>query len=307
DGPTSIWAIGVETGERRRLTAFTGRFAKAIGSLGDNCPSISPDGRTLAFFRQSVPLVHELFSLTLAHDLKPSGEPARITDRQSAFVGGTGWTVDSTEIVYSTGGSDILSLWRIPRSGKREPARLSYASASALSPTIARTGSRLAYSFWRYDVDIWRLDTRTGERVRLIGSSYVNSFPRYSPDGSRIAFVSNQSGTQEIWTCDGNGANCMRVTSFNGPVVGTPTWSPDGSQIALDCARGRHQIYVVPADGGTPPRNISNSLSADASPSWSRDGWIYFSSDRSGRYELWKVPSDDGTPVQVTHLGGGKA
>jgi len=100
----------------------------------------------------------------------------------------------------------------------------------------------------------------------------------------------------------------VKITSFNGPALGSPTWSPDGRWIALDCARGRHQIYVVPADGGAPPRNISNSSSADSTPSWSHDGdWIYFDSDRSGRYEVWKMRSDGGTAIRVTHSGGGRA
>jgi dipeptidyl aminopeptidase/acylaminoacyl peptidase len=153
-------------------------------------------------------------------------------------------------------------------------------------------------------VNLWRLDIRTGERKVLIGSTYYQQVPQYSPDGRKIAFQSNRSadGNMEVWTCDAEGSNCQQITSSGG---GTPRWSPNGRWLALDNGvEGQPEIYVVAADGGK-PRRITYNPANDLIPSWSHDGlWIYFASDRSGQYEVWKAPKDGGEPVQVTRSGG---
>ncbi|MGA2772866.1 MAG: protein kinase [Bryobacteraceae bacterium] len=304
---TALWGTAVDTGERRRLTTFRTKSATAQVPLGDSAPAISPDGRTLAFFRQATPWVFEPYTLRLAPDLRPDGEPEKVTAPGYASAAGIAWTADSREIVYSAGGERARSLWRVPVSGGRAPKRLPYAFPEALYPAIARTSSHLAYTFSLLNVNLWRLDIRTGERKRLIGSSLTNTHPKYSPDGRKIAFRSNRTGNEEIWTCEANGSNCVQITSFDGPILGSPSWSPDGRWLALDCAKGGYRIYVVSADGGT-PRPLTDYPAHGNTPSWSSDGrWIYFASDRSGRYEVWKVPKDGGTAVQVTHSGGGKA
>jgi len=138
----------------------------------------------------------------------------------------------------------------------------------------------------------------------LIGSGAAREHrnPQYSPDGRRIAFQSNRSGGTEVWTCDADGSNCLQLTSFGGPILGTPRWSPDSQSIAFDCrVAGQPAVYVVASEGGTP------RLLADDGyvPSWSRDGrWIYFASGRSGRLEVWKMPAAGGPAAQVTRNGG---
>jgi hypothetical protein len=100
------------------------------------------------------------------------------------------------------------------------------------------------------------------------------------------------------------------LTSFGGPVPGSPHWSPDLQQIAFDLeAPGRFDIYSVSVSGGSPRLLIKNGIR----PSWSHDGrWVYFASERSGvrssvvssDRQIWKVPSEGGQPVQVTKGGG---
>ncbi|MGC9973282.1 MAG: protein kinase [Bryobacteraceae bacterium] len=296
--PHSIWVVSVDTGERRRLTVPR----VAPGALGDTSAAFSPDGRMLAFSRGEKDNIARPYALSLSHDLRPEGEPRRLTDRFYGALVGIAWLPDGREIVFAGGAWGAFPLWRLAVSGRSDPVRLPYAAEDALYPVIV--GRRLVYSWSRGETNLWRLDTRTGKRTMLIGSgsARAHSTPQYSPDGRRIAFESNRSGSQEIWRCDADGSNCLPLTSYGGPQLGTSRWSPDGQSIAFDCrVTGQSAVYVVAADGGTP------RLLADDGfvPSWSRDGrWIYFSSSRSGRLEVWKMPAAGGPAAQVTRNGG---
>ena len=131
--------------------------------------------------------------------------------------------------------------------------------------------------------------------------------PQYSRTGEKIAFSSTRSGNTEIWICDREGHHEEQLTSFGGPVPGSPRWSPDGRWIAFDCLKddGNYDLYVISADGGV-PRRLTTGPSDNSRPSWSRDSrWIYFSSRRSGEFAIWKVPAQGGAAVQVVNTRGG--
>jgi Tol biopolymer transport system component len=299
--PSSIWVVSVDTGERRRLT-----FPRvAPGASGDLSPSFSPDGRMLSFGREEKDHVFRPYILRLSRNLKPEGEPRRLTSRFYGDLFGIAWLPDSREIVFSAGGESARTLWRLAVSEGSEPVRMPYVTENAIRPVIMRR--RLVYQWFRLESNLWRLDTRAGERTILVGSGAprLQGTPQYSPDGRRIAFSSTRSGSPEVWTCDADGANCMQLTSYGGPQIGIPHWSPDSQSIAFDCrVTGQPAVYVVAADGGTP-----RLLAEDGyMPNWSRDGRrIYFASGRSGRLEVWKMPAAGGPAAQVTRNGGGAA
>ncbi len=105
----------------------------------------------------------------------------------------------------------------------------------------------------------------------------------------------------EVWVCSADGTKPMKLTDMKAGSTGSPTWSPDGKNIAFDSTKsGNNDIYVVSAEGG-PVRRITTDSTEEAVPRWSRDGrWIYFGSNRSGRWMIWKVPSDGGKAIQIT-------
>ena len=190
--------------------------------------------------------------MPLTEDLRPAGEPAKVTDRRYPSLTGIQWSADGRDIIYAAGAFHMQSLWCVSATGKEPPKRLPFAIPDAFLPAIAPRASRLAYAWRLQDVNLWRLDLRTGARGPFIGSTYDSRHPQYSPDGRRIAFQSNRSGNMEIWTCEADGSSCLQLTSFGGPSCGTPRWSPDSRWIALDAVvRGRLDVYVIPADGGT--------------------------------------------------------
>jgi TolB protein len=94
-----------------------------------------------------------------------------------------------------------------------------------------------------------------------------NMLPVFSPDGTRIAFVSNRDGNSEIYVMNRDGSDVRRLTNNPAGDV-TPTWSPTGTQVAFTSDRsGTPQIYVIGADG-TGLRRITFESYADRA-TWS--------------------------------------
>jgi dipeptidyl aminopeptidase/acylaminoacyl peptidase len=129
--------------------------------------------------------------------------------------------------------------------------------------------------------------------------------PRYSPDGSKVAFISRRTQYPEVWVAAPDGSGARQLT-FQAEQAGSPSWSPNGRQIAFEStAGGVAAVWLVGADGA-PPRRLVEETHNGFYPSWSRDGaWIYYCSTRTGRHEIWKARfTGGGGPVQVTTEGG---
>ena len=188
------------------------------------------------------------------------------------------------------------------------PAKLPFGD-DARQVSVARKGKRLAFvKVNPLNADIWRADgsavVQQAAPVKLISSTRIDWAPDYSPDGSRIAFVSQRNGANAVWVCDSEGTSCQQLTHEGRATP--PSWSPDGRSIVFSwILDGNPDVYAIDT-GDAFPRRLTDEDSQDAYPEWSRDGrWIYFSSDRSGLLEVWKVRRDGGEAMQVTTEGGG--
>ena len=309
----SIFSLSVETGEKRRLTSAP------INALLDFSPAFSPDGRWLAFVRNAPG--DDVYLLSLAGDGGPEGEPHQLTFGGVAGVGGGGlaWDADSRSIVFSSARGGARALWRVSVSGG-EPERLALAADNPTSPSISRRENRLVYEQSQSDLNIWRVpglgsepeSSAQGQRsaTRFIASTRWDHAPHFSPDGSKIVFQSDRSGSREIWVSDADGLNAVQVTSFEDRWPGSPLWSPDGRWIVFDLTPregGTTHVHVVSAEGGA-PRQLTSGPHREVRASWSRDGrWIYFGSSSGGDWQVWKVPFEGGEPLQVTRGGGREA
>jgi Tol biopolymer transport system component len=109
-----------------------------------------------------------------------------------------------------------------------------------------------------YEIEI--VDVHKWERGYLADGT----MPAWSPDGSRVAFVSTRSGDSngQVFTIDADGSGLTRVSDFDagradsvGYTIeegGWPTWSPDGEHTAYVLEReGRQELVVVKADGSS--------------------------------------------------------
>jgi Tol biopolymer transport system component len=304
DGPNhpfELFLLSVETGEKRRLTS-------APGTTGDFGGKISPDGKALAFVRMqkgvgSRTFISDIYTIPLSSDFQPAGEALRLTS-DNTTIHGIVWAAGGAEIVFSSSRGGAPALWRTPVSGSDKPRRVlvgDNASSLAISPHANRLVYEQSVSV---DSNIWRVDlsgAATTAPASFIASTRQEESAEYSPDGKRIVFRSDRSGSLEIWTCNADGSNLAQLTTR--PTSGSPHWSPDSSQIAFDSTvDGQWEIFVVPARGGQ-PRQVTSG--GGTRPTWSRDGsWIYYASVHSGRTEVWKTPASTGKAVQLSKNGG---
>jgi Tol biopolymer transport system component len=297
DEPDAIFLLSLETGERRRLT-------KPARLEADFQTRFSPDGKTIAFVRAHSPIVHDIFLVPVA-----GGEPQRLTFTESFFNGLT-WTRDGKEIIFTNQVGQKNNLWRVKAAGGTPERVTEVTAVDASEPAVPRHANRLAYRQVSTNANIWQirlspLNRRPSIPVKLISSTRLQDGQQFSPDGRKIVFSSDRSGSTQIWVCDSDGSNPIQVTFMDSPNTGTPRWSPDGHLIAFDSvARGSLGVYLISADGGAPrPLVVDSHL--NATPSFAHDGqWIYFLSDRTGQYQVWKVRTGGEELTQVTFHGG---
>jgi Tol biopolymer transport system component len=274
-------------------------------AFGDTRPSVSHDGRNLTFVR-SAGGIYKALVVPVSSGMELRGEPHRLSIKEQV-ISHVDWLPGDREILVSAGGSGAEAQWlyRISTDQGAEERPVPGAGAASFSPAVSSRGNRLAYATGALDANFWSVDlaTHASAMDRALSSSYRDVFPQFSPDGKRVVFYSNRSGSLQVWVANADGSQAGALTSMSGPVTGSPRWSPDGQQIAFDSnTGGAYHVYVIAGDGGQ-PRQVTRLRSFFAN--WSRDGrWIYFTSPASGDDQIWKAPATGGDPVQVTHGGG---
>jgi Tol biopolymer transport system component/DNA-binding winged helix-turn-helix (wHTH) protein len=289
---SQLVVLNVDTLEHRALPSPSSRCT------AHGLPRFSPDGKTLAFAC--------MYSFGLGGvfvQAWPNGTPRQILEARGE-VDGLTWGPEGRSLVYTLSSN----LWRIPVRGGT-PERLWFGQ-NAYNPTVAPTAERLAFTHQEEEMDLHRLplgnvEDSAEKSVRFVPSELSQKNPQYSPDGKRVAFESNRSGSIEVWVSNVDGTDLQRLTSFGGPLTGTPRWSPDGKRIVFDSrASGKPELYIINADGGT-PQMFRTTPDGGSVPFWSHDGrWIYFASDVQRVSQIFKVPAEGGQPVQLTHGGG---
>ena len=164
---------------------------------------------------------------------------------------------------------------------------------------------------WAYEIYV--MDADGGNQRNLTNNPANDRSRSWSPDGKRIAFVSERDEhphfipglfASEIYVMDANGKNQQNLTN-NPADDGYPSWSPDGKQIIFQSNRDelQYEIYVMDADGGNQQKLTENPNNEDEYPSWSPDGQqIVFVSAKDGHfgYEIYVMDADGGNLQRLT-------
>jgi len=144
--------------------------------------------------------------------------------------------------------------------------------------------------------------------TQLASNCFRNEKPRWSPDGTKLAFMSNCDGNgTQIYSANADGSNRVRLTNnppFNDD---SPAWSPDGRTIAFVSTRdsGQFHIYLMNADGTNQRRLTNSSGVGETDPDWSPDGLKIIYSRRSNGgpadVDIFMVNPDGTNPVNLTN------
>lgn len=143
------------------------------------------------------------------------------------------------------------------------------------------------------DQELYLLDSAGAIKQRLTTSGGIDLSPTFSPDGRKMAFVSERSGQPQIFVYDFSSGKTQRLT-FSGRYNTQPAWSPNGDKIAFSTweSGGEINIFVINSDGSALTQ-LTAQAGENESPSWSPDGrMIVFTSNRQGVKKLYVMMAD---------------
>ena len=170
---------------------------------------------------------------------------------------------------------------------------------------VAETGpGKIAFTSQRDEnPEIYVMNGDGTNLTRLTNNPEQDSWPAWSPDGTRIAFASGRDRNLEIYVMSADGTNLTRLTNNSDSDV-EPAWSPGGTKIAYvsTVGEGNSEIYVMDSDGSNPVR-LTFNLVREESPTWSPDGTkIAFLSTRQGHQEMFLMNADGSNQVPLMDL-----
>jgi Tol biopolymer transport system component len=152
--------------------------------------------------------------------------------------------------------------------------------------------------------DVYVMNADGSSQTRLTNDRFSQWTPSWSPDGIKIAFNSNQSGTYQIYVMNADGSGLTQLTHDKSDHW-DPAWSPDGTRIAFGATPGggNFALYVMNADGGGLKQLTSNSDN-DWGPAWSPDGTkVAFNARRNGSLQVYVMNADGSDQRQLTTGG----
>ncbi len=187
------------------------------------------------------------------------------------------WSPDGTKIAFESWRDFNQPEIYVMNADGTHPVNLTFHLQRDSMPSWSPDGTKIAFVSrrTRFDADIplnneiYVMNADDGaDLTRLTFSPFTDWFPSWSPDGTKIAFMSSRDENFEIYVMNADGTNPVNLTNHPSG-DGHPSWSPDGTKIAFDSRRGNNgEIYVMNADGTHQVRLTSNRVS-DLSPSWS--------------------------------------
>jgi dipeptidyl aminopeptidase/acylaminoacyl peptidase len=266
-----IWVVPVAGGAPKRLTnAPPG--AGDPRSATDRGPLWSPDGRWILFESgrrggSSILVV------------SPDGNVTSFLTAPGVVSNDARWSPKGNSIAYIERSEQYFSgrvcvLDFDPASGQpKSSPRVLYTSpvdrgggwsirGVEWSPDGSQLATVLQTSGWDH---IYSIPVAGGAPKQLTDGAFVDEFPRYSPDGKSIAFISSRGGileTTNLWIIPAAGGEARQAAKFDVPGVTTmPEWTPDSRQIFFHHANPRenNDLFLTNATAGGAPRQLTNT------------------------------------------------
>ena len=159
-----------------------------------------------------------------------------------------------------------------------------------------KQGTQPSYKLQVADTDGYNSQT-------VLNSGQPIMSPAWSPDGSKLAYVSFESRKPEIFIQNLYSQQREKISSFDG-INGAPVWSPDGKKLALTLSKGGNPDIYIMNLSSKKLKQLTKHWGIDTEPSWTPDGSeLVFTSSRTGKPQIYRVSASGGTPKRVTFEG----
>lgn len=277
------------------------------GELAVTSPAFTRDGKSMAYAEVYGPFQSRLFVRPVSAGWRFSGEPTRVSGPDDVIIGSPAWSAGGETLLYAQGSA--IRQWK--RGGRSEQIYVAAAGLKGMSvawgPSQVRAATANSPIRELYSVALRPGGITPSGSPRPFGvSTATRGNPQFSPDGGRIAYITDRSGTSQIWVADANGRNPHQLTHLNSTVIGYPRWSADSRRIAFHSWMGsRPQVFTIGVDSNRPAAQLTNAAFGALSPSWSADGkYIYF-----GRIvdspRMFRIPAQGGPIEDLFEASGG--
>jgi Tol biopolymer transport system component len=235
-----------------------------------------------------------------------AGGKLRLFLSSEGDLSGPALSPDGKMVAYiqDSGGRDDLYVSRVAGG---EHVRLTNDNSQKEEPQFSPDGEKIVFvrrAGNAPQAELCLVPALGGDVVPLVSGA---TFPAWSPDGSRLAFILQKQGEAEaVATSAADGSDLRVILKSDDvfPFFGSLSWSPDGRLLALSRSRGgmNREIWTVPSTGGTATRLTKDGQGIVSDmPVFTPDGLgVVHRSNRGGASNLWWQPLEDKSPVQLT-------
>jgi dipeptidyl aminopeptidase/acylaminoacyl peptidase len=239
------------------------------------------------------------------------------------------WSPDGTRLAFLSSRAGVNQIFVLPLDGagvfQWSPDGTRFVALSRTGPSDSvktrssdvRHYKTISYKFndtgWYDDKrsHLWIFDLAGSEKQLTSGEDWNDTDPQWSPDGKRIAFVSNRTGreyeqdfNQDVWTISANGGPLTKISDHDFEDT-APRWSPDGKRIVFLGKTRRRQfpkLYIAPSQGGVASKAVSPEL--DLIPTelhWGPEAdEVRFSTGTHGQNQIFRLDLASGKASPVT-------
>jgi dipeptidyl aminopeptidase/acylaminoacyl peptidase len=236
----------------------------AVPYWDDEIPSWSPDGNWLAF------TMHDHVHIAP----RRGGLPVKISDFTTA-ASSPRWMPDSIGLIITVERNNCDQLVLTDRDGSWPRGLTTDVGGDHWDPHSSPDGKYIVYNLRRYDdlnrLDINLIEISTGRQVTLYGKPSTRATtPKWSPDGRKISFISQESGWGELYLIGSDGQGLRQITKGSIDIV-QYEWSPTGTRILLVLNRnGSFELQLLEVLSGS-IIELSNQVGIHSNPNWATD------------------------------------